>query len=98
MDVIAFISKVEGLPDAEVTDPSRLYQDAHKHFANGPRLHEFLKEMHAEVLSKYDVLTVGECPYTNDTSKMVEFTKPGNRELQMIVCALRTVAAIEWRS
>ena len=31
-------------------------------FHNGPRVHEFLKEMNREVLSKYDMITVGESP------------------------------------
>ena len=29
-------------------------------YANGPRVHEFLQEMNREVLSRYDVMTVGE--------------------------------------
>jgi oligo-1,6-glucosidase len=28
---------------------------------NGPHLHEYLQEMNREVLSKYDIMTVGEC-------------------------------------
>jgi oligo-1,6-glucosidase len=30
------------------------------YYATGPRLHEYLREMNREVLSKYDVMTVGE--------------------------------------
>ncbi len=61
MDVINMISKVPGLPDAPVTGNDR-YQWGGKYFINGPRLMEFLSEMKQEVLSKYDILTVGETP------------------------------------
>ena len=61
MDVINMISKVEGLPEAEVIGPGR-YQYPFRYVINGPRLHEFLQEMKEEVLSKYDIITVGETP------------------------------------
>lgn len=35
MDVINFISKVPGLPDAPITDPSEEYQPAPMYYANG---------------------------------------------------------------
>ncbi len=61
MDVINMISKTPGLPDATPVTSDR-YQYGGEHFLNGPRLLEFLAEMKAEVLSKYDILTVGETP------------------------------------
>jgi len=54
MDVINLISKVQGLPDT--ADGS----GGGEHYINGPRVHEFLQEMNREVLSKYDIMTVGE--------------------------------------
>ena len=59
MDVISMISKVEGLPDGKVH--GGLYGDASPYVQNGPHVHEYLQEMNKEVLSKYDLLTVGEC-------------------------------------
>lgn len=59
MDVINLISKVPGLPDAPVVSNNR-YQFGGKHFVNGPRLMDFLNEMKQKVLSRYDLLTVGE--------------------------------------
>ncbi|MGA2600298.1 MAG: alpha-glucosidase [Bryobacteraceae bacterium] len=56
MDVIPFISKRPGLPDLPpdyMTRPQYFY-------AMGPHLHEYLREMNREVLSKYDAMTVGE--------------------------------------
>ena len=57
MDVIPLISKRLDYPDAESDDFTEVIRTL---YANGPRLHEFLKEMNQEVSSKYDVMTVGE--------------------------------------
>ena len=59
LDAINLISKMPGLPDAPVTTENR-YQFIGDRAFNGPRLLEFLGEMKDEVLSKYDVVTVGE--------------------------------------
>jgi oligo-1,6-glucosidase len=61
MDVINMISKVPGLPDAPVHGNNR-YQFDNRYYINGPRLLEFFSEMKQNVLSKYDILTVGETP------------------------------------
>jgi oligo-1,6-glucosidase len=61
MDVINMISKVAGLPDAAAHNPDR-FQSPGPLAMNGPRLQEFLHEMKDEVLSQYDLLTVGEMP------------------------------------
>ena len=42
--------------------PATATSTAARYFINGPRLLEFLREMKREVLSKYDILTVGETP------------------------------------
>ncbi|AHV95996.1 glycoside hydrolase family 13 protein [Paenibacillus sabinae] len=61
MDVINLISKVPGLPSVPVEDgESRPYHFGGDYFVNGPRVHEYLQEMNREVLSKYDIMTVGE--------------------------------------
>ena len=57
MDVISLISKRPGLPDGP-QGPEALY--GYADCANGPRVHEFLKEMNQKVLSHYDLMTVGE--------------------------------------
>lgn len=58
MDVISLISKKLGLPDGQLS-PGALYADCG--CANGPHVHEYLQEMNREVLSHYDLMTVGEC-------------------------------------
>ncbi len=56
MDVIPLISKDQAFsnyPEEHRADPAYFH-------GSGPRLHEFLQEMNHEVLSRYDVMTVGE--------------------------------------
>ncbi|MFN8442827.1 MAG: alpha-glucosidase [Caldilineaceae bacterium] len=59
MDVINLISKVPELPDAPTYVPGR-YQWGGQYFVNGPRLMEFLQQMKQEVLSRYDMVSIGE--------------------------------------
>ncbi|KAJ8091764.1 hypothetical protein PM082_020999 [Marasmius tenuissimus] len=84
MDVINCISKTPGLPDAPITFPKDEYQPGSLYYANGPRIHEFLREMNEKVLSKYTTITVGETPFTYDTDKLVEYVLPHNHELRMV--------------
>lgn len=60
MDVINLISKPEGLPDGNKKVGAKYGGTGL--VANGHRLNEFLEEMNTKVLSKYDVMTVGEMP------------------------------------
>ena len=57
-DVITYISKREGLPNA-IPIPVAAGME---HYNCGPHLYEYLKEFHDDVLSKYDCFTVGEGP------------------------------------
>ncbi len=77
MDVINFISKNPDLPEG--TPP----EDGRPFFINGPRIHEFLQEMHREVLDGRDTLTVGECSGAS-TADAVLYTDPARRELNQI--------------
>lgn len=52
MDVINLLSKTDGLPDAPVVDEDDPTQPASMHYANGPRVHEYIKEMNQKVLSR----------------------------------------------
>lgn len=65
------ISKVPGYPDADVTIPGAKYQPGQQHYAPGPRLHEYLKEINHEVLSKYDTMTVGEMPFADNADQIL---------------------------
>nr|WVH01974.1 hydrolase [Naematelia aurantialba] len=83
MDVINFISKVPGFPDAPVRD-DRTYQEFADMSINGPKVHEWLKEMNREVLSKYDCFAVGECPGQEAVDVFSPYSKQANKELQMV--------------
>jgi oligo-1,6-glucosidase len=82
MDVINMISKVAGLPDAPVTTANR-YQFGGQYFIHGPRLLEFLGEMKQKVLSRYDILTVGETALAT-TSHVLELTHEESGALNMV--------------
>jgi oligo-1,6-glucosidase len=82
MDVINMVSKVPGLPDAPVVSDSR-YQPGDQYYFHGPRLYEFLAEMKREVLSKYDILAVGEAPLAT-TEHGVSMTHEETGHLNML--------------
>lgn len=79
MDVISLISKPEGYPDAKVVG---LYGDMNI-CANGPKVHDYLKEMNEKVLSKFDIMTVGETAgVTLDEAK--KYANSEGSELNMV--------------
>lgn len=82
MDVISMISKVPGLPDGEVKEGA-LYGDYSPYSVHGPRVHEFLKEMNKEVLSKYDLLTVGETAGVT-YEEALKYAGEDSKELNMV--------------
>jgi oligo-1,6-glucosidase len=82
MDVINLISKVQSLPDAQVLNDDR-YQSGVQHFVNGPRLMEYLTEMKQKVLSRYDILTVGETALVN-TQDAIQLTNEETGALKMV--------------
>lgn len=57
MDVIPMISKRRDWPDADFSDFNSVVENV---YCNGPRVHEFIQEMHREVMAHYDMMTVGE--------------------------------------
>lgn len=82
MDVINLISKDPAYPnDPEVEAGG--HESALWMAANGPRVHEYLQEMNREVLSKYDVVTVGETPDVS-TEDALKYTGFDRDELQMV--------------
>jgi oligo-1,6-glucosidase len=84
MDVVNFISKDPALPDGHPM-PAGLLADGSPYFVSGPRIHEFLQEMHREVFSGRPgkLLTVGEMPgVTVDEARL--FTDPDRAEVDMV--------------
>ncbi len=80
MDVINFISKADGLPDAA---SGGRYEWGGEFFMCGPRIHEYLREMNEQALSGYDAMTVGEMPGVTP-EQAVQFTNPDNKEVNMV--------------
>ena len=82
MDVINVISKVPGLPSVPPTTAAG-YGWGGEYFVHGPRFLEFLGEMKAQVLARYDMLTVGEAPSVT-TAQAIEITNPATGPLNMV--------------
>lgn len=82
MDVISMISKDQAFPDAPVPEGG-LYGDSTAYTVDGPRIHEFLQEMNREVLSKYDLFTVGETPGLS-VERALKYVQEDRHELEMV--------------
>ena len=84
MDVINFISKTEGLPDAPAI-PGQRFVIAFDGFVDGPHVHDYLAEMTREVFGGRDgeFITVGEMPgVTPEQARL--YTDPARGELNMV--------------
>ena len=80
LDVISVISKRPGLPDTDTTNFNEIIQ---RYYANGPKIHDYLQEMNERVLSKYDIMTVGEGPGINLTNG-IQYVHKDRNELHMV--------------
>ncbi|WP_214817316.1 MULTISPECIES: alpha,alpha-phosphotrehalase [unclassified Exiguobacterium] len=74
LDVINLISKEQDFPEDE--------SDGRKFYTDGPRIHEYLKEMNREVFDGHDVITVGEMSSTT-LDHCVRYSNPDENELSM---------------
>lgn len=83
MDVVNLISKEVELPDGPVA-PGAAYGDGSAGYITGPKVHDYLQEMHAAVFAgRQDLLTVGEMPGVTPEDAL-RFTDPARRELDMV--------------
>ncbi|MBC6383873.1 alpha-glucosidase [Lactiplantibacillus plantarum] len=82
MDVINYISKPEGLPDAQLQADEEL-GNPEPLVANGHRVHEFLQEMNNKVMSKHRMVTVGEAPSVT-TDEAIKYAGLDGKELDMV--------------
>ncbi|MBH9990816.1 MAG: alpha-glucosidase [Bombilactobacillus mellifer] len=82
MDVISLLSKDPQYANSPVS-PHQQYGSYYPGAANGPREHEYLQEMNREVLSHYDVMTVGETPHTSVQEALL-YTQAERHELNMV--------------
>ncbi|MFP4363057.1 MAG: alpha,alpha-phosphotrehalase [Spirochaetia bacterium] len=82
MDVINHISKEPGFPDIP-GEPGKIYPPEN-YIVDGPKVHDYLREMNTEVLSKYDVMALGECPGTTVEQASL-YTDQKRNELDMVI-------------
>ena len=82
LDSISLISKKQDFPDDPMAGENG-YGSPYFGASNGPRVHEFLQEMYEKVLSKYDVMTVGEATRT-PVDKALLYCQPERKELNMV--------------
>jgi len=82
MDVISLFSKDPAYPDGPVIQ-NKAYGSYYKGAANGPKIHDYLQEMNSQVLSHYDIVTVGETPHTS-VDEAVKYTDANRHELNMV--------------
>ncbi|MEW4271941.1 alpha,alpha-phosphotrehalase [Priestia megaterium] len=79
LDVINLISKDQRFLD---DDGSVAPGDGRKFYTDGPRVHEYMREMNQEVFSKYDSMTVGEMSSTT-VDHCIQYSHPDRDELSM---------------
>ncbi|MEO1029781.1 MAG: alpha-glucosidase [Bacteroidota bacterium] len=81
MDVISLISKQTEFPNTNGSeDFGKIIK---QYYANGPKIHDYLNELNRKVLSKYDVMTVGEGPGI-DLDNGLDYVHEDRDELHMI--------------
>ncbi len=74
LDVINLISKMPGLPDDE--------SDGRKFYTDGPKVHDYLQEMHREVFAGQHLMTVGEMSSTS-LEHCIQYSRADRHELSM---------------
>lgn len=79
MDVINLISKDQSFPD---DDPAATPGDGRKFYTDGPRVHEYIKELYAKVFGPYNLVTVGEMSSTT-LEHCIRYSKPEEQEFSM---------------
>lgn len=79
MDVISMISKYPSLPDGPENGNGYTGNTS----CDGPNIHKYLREMNEKVLSKYRLITVGECPGVN-AEQAKKYANIDGSELDMI--------------
>lgn len=76
MDVINLLAKQKDFPNA--VDPQNI-----NYLGNNPGIHEYLQEMHREVIGHYDVMTVGEIPFVTPEDGLM-YVGEGRQELHTL--------------
>ena len=81
LDVINLISKDQRFLNDDGSD-TRFVADGRRFYTDGPRIHEFLKEMNKEAFGGGELLTVGEMSSTS-LDNCIRYSNPDEKELSM---------------
>ena len=79
-DVFNMFSKMYPFQD---DNDRKTYQKGARYFVDGPRMHEFLKELNEKAFSLYDIFTVGESYHPSEENARA-YVKESNHELDSI--------------
>ncbi|ERK50294.1 alpha,alpha-phosphotrehalase [Leptotrichia sp. oral taxon 879] len=81
LDVINLISKDQRFLNDDGSD-TRFVPDGRRFYTDGPRIHEFLKEMNKEAFGGGELITVGEMSSTS-LDNCIRYSNPDEKELSM---------------
>jgi len=84
IDTVNKYSKRTEYVDAPVTDPKSPHQPAPEMWCNGPRIHEFIRELQEKALAPFGAISVGELSNTPDPSQVVPYVSAAAKELDMV--------------
>lgn len=81
MDVINLISKDQNFP-ADTDEGGLAIRDGRKFYTDGPRVHEYVKELYEKVFEPYQAVTVGEMSSTT-LEHCIRYSNPEEKEFSM---------------
>ncbi len=79
-DVITFISKQEGLPDARIPAMRGIFR-----YNLGPHLHEYLQQFRKEALQDHDCVTIAECALISPEKALEFIEERADSDLDMVI-------------
>ena len=82
LDVINLISKDQRFLNDDGSD-KRFVPDGRRFYTDGPKIHEYLKEMNKEAFGSDELITVGEMSSTS-LDNCVRYSNPSEKELSMV--------------
>lgn len=84
IDTVNKYSKQTEYKDVPVTDPRWESQPAPQMWCNGPRIHEFIREMNEKALAPYNAVSVGELSNMGGPRDVLPYVSATQQELDMV--------------
>lgn len=83
-DALTFISKDANFPEISAETLKKQYHnDWGNYYASGPHLHDYLRDMHREVLQHYDVVSIAEASGVT-SARVLDFVADDRQELNLL--------------